>query len=518
MKKIINTFGFACLVLLLASCYDDKGNYDYHEIGEITIAAVEDEYEVISYRDILKIEPRVTSTDPNDVFEYYWTLDKKPLRDEDEKKIKLDTISMEKNLNYAVELQQGFYNLTLYVRNQQTDFMVNKKVNLSVMTPFSRGFYVLKELEGNSELDFHLSDTEKMENLLATRNNGAVKGKPVSLGMSFGYYYLNETSPEIQKANTLNIFTEEDGLIVKVEDMSTVFTYKSMYYGEPPVGEKPYYMFSYGYGIGYATSAGFYCNIQWGESSGGYGYPQVIDGNCSPSRYVISDGLSAYFFDEKNGRFLSCDWNGEINPYLDKGAEGENKEFKPNNIGHKLIYLGRCGVSKNAYAIFEDETDPGKRYLYTLTLNSHSTANPIEEVEVIDPALNLHKATMFTCNESDVNVIYSVVDNRIYAYDPTQKKETEIKPEKLVSGEEITCITHRFWKQKNDAAHNFSYLVIATHKDGKYKVYLYDLVGMQTYGAPMYLFEGTGKAVKLQYASPMMDGGGVSAPYYSLSF
>lgn len=518
MKKIIYTFSFVYFVLLFTSCNNDKGNYDYHEIGKITIAAVEDEYNVIAFQDILKIEPEVTSTDPNDVLECYWTLDRKRVGDEDEKKIKLDTISLEKDLSYQIELQQGFYNLTLYVRNRNTEFMVNKRVDLNVTTPFSRGFYVLKEIEGNSEIDLHVSNTSKMENLLTTANAGAVKGKPIGLGMNFAYYYLNEASPDIQKANTLNIFTEEDGLIVKVEDMSTVFTYESMYYGEPPVNEKPYYMFSYGYGIGYATSAGFYCNVQWGESSGGYGYPQVVEGGCSVSRYTISDGQSAYFYDEKNGRFLNCDWNGDINIYSDKGEEGETKEFKPNNIKHKLLYFGRCGVLSRGYAIFEDEQDPNKRYLYTLTLNGFSNANPIENVIVIDPDLKLNEAKMFACNESDVNVIYSVVDNKIFAYDPTQNAEVEIKPEKFASGEEITCITHRFWNQENDIDYNFSCLVIGTYKDGKYKVYLYDLVGIQTYGAPKYVFEGTGKAVKLQYASPKMDGNMVSATCYSLSF
>lgn len=518
MKQIYYSFSLVFFALSAFSCYDDQGNNKYHEIGEISIAGMEKKYDVVTFRDVLNIDPLVASTDPNDVFDYYWTLDKKRIIDEDESKIKLDTISLEKNLNYPVELKQGFYNLTLYVTNRSTGFQMNQVVDLNVTTPFSRGFYVLKEMEGHTEIDLHLSNDEKMENLLTTANDGPVRGKPVSMGMNFTYYYLNETSPDFQKANTLNVLTEEDGRIVKVEDMSTVFTYRSMYYGEPPVNEKPYYMFSYGFGIGYASSEGFYCNIQWGESSGGYGYPQVVDGGCSVDRNVVTDGMSAFFYDTKNRRFLNCDWNGEIHIYSDLGKDNETKEFTPNHIPHQLIYFGRCMVADGGYAIFCDANDHSKRYLYSLVLDPHSDANPIKTVTVVDPDLKLNKAEMFATNELDANVIYSVVDNRIYAYDVTQQEEIEIKPDGFTAGEEITCISYRYWTQDNDVDYSFKHLVITTYKDGKYKVYMYDLVGSQTYGAPKYLFQGNGKVVKVQYASPKMEGGLVSAPNYSMSF
>ena len=32
---------FVCLTGLLFACYDDKGNYDYHDINQITISGVD---------------------------------------------------------------------------------------------------------------------------------------------------------------------------------------------------------------------------------------------------------------------------------------------------------------------------------------------------------------------------------------------------------------------------------------------------------------------------------------------
>ena len=60
--------------ITIYSCYDDKGNYDYHEISEIMVDSIRESYEVIAYRDTLIIKPEITTTNPADEFEYLWTV------------------------------------------------------------------------------------------------------------------------------------------------------------------------------------------------------------------------------------------------------------------------------------------------------------------------------------------------------------------------------------------------------------------------------------------------------------
>ena len=57
---------------LMASCFEDKGNYDYTEFTSQEIANVEDSYSKISFQDTLYITPEITPA--NAEYDYLWTL------------------------------------------------------------------------------------------------------------------------------------------------------------------------------------------------------------------------------------------------------------------------------------------------------------------------------------------------------------------------------------------------------------------------------------------------------------
>ena len=52
--------------------------------------------------------------------------------------------------------------------------------------------------------------------------------------------------------------------------------------------------------------------------------------------------------------------------------------------------------------------------------------------------------------------------------------------------------------------------------DGKYKVYLYEILGGKPYGKPVRVLEGEGKVVKMHYVDPSMSM--VSYSYFPSSF
>ena len=59
MKRLIFIVGFVAWYLV--GCYDDKGNYDYTDIGDITITGIENSYTAIALAKKLEINPTVTS-------------------------------------------------------------------------------------------------------------------------------------------------------------------------------------------------------------------------------------------------------------------------------------------------------------------------------------------------------------------------------------------------------------------------------------------------------------------------
>lgn len=168
------------MILLVGGCYDDKGNYDYTDIGDITITGIENSYTAIALAKKLEIKPTVTSKNPEDTFEYLWTVYNPNYYDSYlTEAIKVDTIGREKDLSYEVNLQQGSYTLVYTVKNVNNNYTVYRKIPLTVSTQFNEGFYMLKETEsGDTELDLCLNDDTHNDNLLAKSLGAPMSGAP----------------------------------------------------------------------------------------------------------------------------------------------------------------------------------------------------------------------------------------------------------------------------------------------------------------------------------------------------
>ena len=61
-KYIICIVSFIGAALLQTGCYDDKGDYDYHDVNETTIEGINGSYNVTMGVTTLKIDPKVTMT------------------------------------------------------------------------------------------------------------------------------------------------------------------------------------------------------------------------------------------------------------------------------------------------------------------------------------------------------------------------------------------------------------------------------------------------------------------------
>ena len=73
MKRIFYFTAFVFLVLLQWSCYEDKGNYDYTELGDITVGVTSEIYEYrVMLGEHLAIPMTVTSKVPETELKYTW--------------------------------------------------------------------------------------------------------------------------------------------------------------------------------------------------------------------------------------------------------------------------------------------------------------------------------------------------------------------------------------------------------------------------------------------------------------
>lgn len=504
MKKIQSILFILFTLSGIYSCYDDKGNNDYTNQYEIDISSVAENYSIVSMKENLVITPEIKTDIPESELQYMWTMFD-PSWNPGVYTV-VDTIGFEKNISYPVIKATGTYTVVLKVKDKRNDYTKSVSAKLSVVTDFSRGFYILKEnSEGNTDMDLSLTDGSKMEDLLSKSLGAPMNGAPTRLGIYFQYCFPNAETGKIQTSNTLAPMTKNDINLINVSNMSLIYDHAAMFYDESTPNEKPLYLCNLSFGIAYISSNGLYFNKQYSEnnvtSTGKYGMTSTIEGGHSATDFAIEDSQTVTFFDEKNGRFLVSDSKGVLHILSNAGYD-----YKPNDIKHKFIYMG-LSVNKDAFAVFEDHVTPSRHYLYKININNIAGSgypNFIKEVVTIGSSLQFNSAEMYATDRLLARIIYFVKGNKLYAYDVGANSEKPLMVEGMGDDEQITHISNKFWIQSDDKDYNFNYLIIGTYKAGKYKIYMYETVGGQINGTPKKLIEGNGKMVDIQYVSPNM--------------
>lgn len=510
MKSLLYFWIFACLTLLSVACYDDKGNYDYTEINEVTITGMQEKYSKTSYTDTLYIAPVLETTKSGDTFEYLWTVNKAyTILPSMGGKIDIDTIGTEETLNYPLELRMGQYDLVLKVTNQHTGHAIFYKSNLEVTTPFSLGFYVLKGENGQTDIDLHLPNGNKMEDVLHLKYGNAMTGDPTSMGLIFSYCYINPETNEYTFTPALTICAGKDAKILNLQDMSTIFSHDNMFWGDAPMNETPLYICPNYFGISYLSDQGAYFSYQYLTipGSGKFGYTLDVEKNYIPNIHCIAYS-SLYFFDDLNHRLLVCDFNGGMHTY----------DAMP-EIPYELKFFGRntSGGDTHGYALFQDESSH-TMYLYALILDMKFDKNPIRKTVEIPASSKLYQANLYGINEENARVMYFVSGNKIYAFDPEDYSEQALNFEGLPADEEITYISNRFWTFEDDKENNFNYLAVGTYKNGTYHVYLYNTLGGRPTGAPDKILSGKGRMTGMQFISNIMNDNANHSSYYPATF
>ncbi len=139
-------------MLLCVSCYDDLGNYDYHNINEIKVVdGIDEQYAAYSLVDTLKISPVLSFTEDStsvDRFEYGWFVAQSRFSAG-----KLEKIYDQKDLVYPVNLPIGNYIVLFKVKDRVTEVEWSSYTYLSVTTLFTNGWMLLGEKDGNVSLD-----------------------------------------------------------------------------------------------------------------------------------------------------------------------------------------------------------------------------------------------------------------------------------------------------------------------------------------------------------------------------
>ena len=202
-------------VLLLVGCYEDKGNYDYHELDVVDIdtldAGIQSEYSIMRF-DELTLDPKIyyngtlVTDDSNAPLDYLWTI--YSATSGAGASTVIDTLSTERRLSAVISRTGGTYYVQLVVTNRNDGIRQFFRIPVAVSEVFDGGwmvFYERADAPGYSDLALIINPWTKLNvnynryysNLYETTNGEPLRGQPircldiaVSLGAGNNYIGL----------------------------------------------------------------------------------------------------------------------------------------------------------------------------------------------------------------------------------------------------------------------------------------------------------------------------------------
>lgn len=166
MKNLL----YSIFLILLAACYEDKGNYSYRDINRLSLGGVDSTY-IVDQFDTLFIDPRLQGTFYSDdsKFDFEWEIDRK-------------IVGHEKSLRYVVKMEPTAEPkfCRLIVTDKELGTRAFFPFNLSVSSATAGdAIVILSRYQGRAELSFlRLKEGSKF----AVNYYQEVSGKPLGTG------------------------------------------------------------------------------------------------------------------------------------------------------------------------------------------------------------------------------------------------------------------------------------------------------------------------------------------------
>lgn len=435
MKKIL----YIMLLLVLGnwvfcSCYDDEGNYDYHDINEVLIGDkgfVDTTYNVTAFVDTIVIKPELSfKIEDNKNIVYEWRLISGNVGNRKEY-----DLGNNLELFFPVELSAGNY--TLYFKATDTINTVEylKMASVVVQNIQSSGWVLLGENdEGYIQLDMvsTVRDTIILKNILKDSGLPLLK-KPVNLWVIDNYsknmthvsteegtYLINrETFIGGEHTNYKYVFydpTVVDDFVLK--DALQVRSYQRI----AVVGSNLFHIGFLMQGEIFGQPANHY--------KGNYDFFAIGD---KIGANVKSRAQSFIIYNDTDKRFVKIGGSGmgATNGYCDSLTDTRNdiNVFSWKTGLDYVTTINSRFLKGYTYTILKD-SQAGKYYLYSYCIDNPlwGTGNSFVKkgkYELVD-CPDFEKARFFGASALRTFLIYAT-DSKLYTYDFQSNKSKLIK-------------------------------------------------------------------------------------------
>ncbi len=365
-----------------------------------------------------------------------------------------------------------------------------KRYNLTVGTETTDAWWVLKENSNGTDLDL-ITPTKTMPDFISRINGKQMAGAPVSLAFTLYYSEFDSTTNTNVKISSVFVASEQDIVALDYYSGRLIRDYDNFFY-EFPQNRKVTHLFNGPSDI-HAVIDNHVYTIPAMKSSAPYTRFSIkVDGNYQlSSQYHAVGAKQPLLYDEISSSFCSVTRGTSLLMYTD------NSGISPNNMNMELIFIG--SRSPNIYApgdvAYAIMKNGNQYYLINIdgTLINRVNSNPIKEMVKIPSDKGVLNADFRTLNENN-DIIYYTKGNDIFAC----KLDTfEEIPQNLGigSGETITYMEYVKFAPYGGNTDWFDYVVIATHQNGQYKLYLHPIQAGNIQPAEK-VYTGEGKVKK----------------------
>ena len=434
-----NVILLLCLTLALFSCYDDKGNYDYREIDELTITGIPEEpISALHKSENLVLQPTVTSKfdgvinadDPDYEFSYYYN---KPVGGDFLEPSLLDSSRM-KDLNILAEMAPGDYTAWFKVKDLRTNIVTSAEFKLSVVTSTTKGWVVLCE-EG-SERKVRIDMIGEVGDRIAVSRN-LLDFLPELHG---AYQILLESNMLYTSYSPyLNLYTEDNSFCILSYNGNFNRNFSDL---RGTVFARPIDDFivreenNYSY-IVITADGDVYQKMS--SSSALYDVKINVDEPFGEPNYKMapfigvgwSNGYNGILYDKTNRRFkyflqYAAIPNGTKYLFDPKEPETGSKLFDW-NTGKDMVYMAgtRQGGGNLVFALLKDAV--GQYSIYGITVGQYQDS-PVQTTYMdIDAAKapGLANATCFAFHPTLPFLIYNS-GNEVYLYDMSTRSARRV--------------------------------------------------------------------------------------------
>lgn len=433
MKKVLfNIMTLFFITATLSSCFKEYEADTLIDREVITVVGLDSIYVVSSGVDNLQITLDVNSNESGELtYEWYYFNPNQNTNSADEV-LTMTLISEEKDLDCVIGAAPNSYTLLVQVTNNTTGYMSTHTSSLTVVTEFSRGWFILKDNGYETDLDmfqinndnyYVIDGSTPASDLLTAINGEPLKGKAVSYDYIYtipvfddalGYYTNTTSGAAILASEDMGYY--DIATLARTRDLSDLFI-------APQTSLSPEVFTVFNSGVtSYATTfvdggALYTSSYMSGTNpTGMFGVPVKWDYSTYNYRlapFVYVGMMNNTMFDEISNSFVSVSaTGGTMSSLADYSSYYPGTgAVSPSNLGLDMVHMARIGTSMDyaANCIMQDP-NTGAKYIY----KAAGFTVVVYEIGEITSDLKMYDAETYACSSNEYRLYYAV-DNVVYS-------------------------------------------------------------------------------------------------------